>query len=404
MLKYTRRNHPMPASTRTRWAIAGGAAALAVAVWLLPSPALSHERVKTSVTYDREISRILMRRCIACHTDGSLAMPLTTYEETRPWARAIEEEVLSRHMPPWRAVPGYGAFVNDGALTTREQQTVLAWIEGNGPKTPEQLLIVNIDQGTTAADEQLRPDFDRWLLGQPQLVRPVHAAAPPAAGAGGLQVVRTTVDLALDGERRIGGLEFRPHDRRGLRAATFSVDGTGQWLATWTPWHTGVTLPADASYRLPRDARIVADLYYQAGSTPRPAAGDLGLSFRNDTAARCAADLLLRADGDVPAGAARQKFRATSTIAADTMVLALAPELRDGARTLEVRARKPDGSVQVLLLVRDMLHDWPTPYIFAAPMPLPRGTELSAIASYENTTAAPRPGGVAVRVSVANGC
>ena len=86
--------------------------------WTLwPRPAESHETVGTSVSFEREIARILTRRCLNCHSDRNLAFPLTTYEETRPWARAIQEEVMARHMPPWRAVPGYGKFANDGALT-----------------------------------------------------------------------------------------------------------------------------------------------------------------------------------------------------------------------------------------------------------------------------------------------
>ena len=48
-----------------------------------------------------------------------MAMPLQTWEEARPWAVAIKEEILARHMPPWSAERGYGAFANDGALTPR---------------------------------------------------------------------------------------------------------------------------------------------------------------------------------------------------------------------------------------------------------------------------------------------
>src|SRR5215211_3619992 len=91
--------------------LAAATLTLGLAVW--PEALLSHERVTTTVTYDREIVRIVHSKCIACHSERNLGVPLTTYEETRPWARAIQEEVLSRHMPPWRAVPGYGRFAND---------------------------------------------------------------------------------------------------------------------------------------------------------------------------------------------------------------------------------------------------------------------------------------------------
>ena len=59
-----------------------------------PRPALSHEVISTTVLFDREIVRILNKKCVACHTENNLAFPLTTYQETRPWARSIEEEAL----------------------------------------------------------------------------------------------------------------------------------------------------------------------------------------------------------------------------------------------------------------------------------------------------------------------
>ncbi len=50
-------------------------------------------------------------------------------------------------------------------------------------------------------------------------------------------VKRTVVDLGLTSARQVRGLEFMPGDRRVVRAATFSLEGTGQWLGSWTPWH-----------------------------------------------------------------------------------------------------------------------------------------------------------------------
>ena len=47
-------------------------------------------------------------------------MSLATYEEARPWAKAIKEEILEKRMPPWRAMKGYGEFRNEPSLTQRE--------------------------------------------------------------------------------------------------------------------------------------------------------------------------------------------------------------------------------------------------------------------------------------------
>jgi hypothetical protein len=52
----------------------------------------AHDPITTKVTFAREIRAILSARCTICHAPGGSApMPLTTYEEVRPWARAIKE-------------------------------------------------------------------------------------------------------------------------------------------------------------------------------------------------------------------------------------------------------------------------------------------------------------------------
>jgi hypothetical protein len=372
---------------------------LGSAFW--PRLAESHGTVATSVSYEREIARILTRRCISCHSERNLAFPLTTYEETRPWARAIQEEVMARHMPPWRAVAGYGKFANDGGLTKREHQTMLAWIDGNGPKTRDQRVILSIDQGITTNEERLKPDFDKWQLGAPDVMLNVGAqaidATQPAA------VVRTTVDLRAKSDWHVRGLEFKPADRRGLRAASFRLEPTGQWLASWTPWYGAVSLPVTAAYRIPAGSRIAAEFYYYGPHDSRQDTGQLGVYFASGTPRHCPSDLVLRADGTVAPKAVSQKFLARATLPSDLRVLALIPTLREGAHALELRARQPNGSVTVLLLVRDLLQDWPTPYLLDAPTLLTAGTELIATAYYSNGSDTVRDGGVDVRVSAYSG-
>ena len=61
-------------------------------------------------------------------------MSLATYEDARPWARAIKEEVMTRRMPKWQAVRGYGDFSNDPSLSAFDIALVVAWADGGAPK------------------------------------------------------------------------------------------------------------------------------------------------------------------------------------------------------------------------------------------------------------------------------
>jgi mono/diheme cytochrome c family protein len=108
-------------------------AAIAVA------PLLAHDPITTRVTWNREISRIVQARCVSCHSPGGRApMSLAAYEDARPWAKAIKEEVLTRRMPKWHAARGYGDFSNDPSLSPFEIALIAAWADGGAPKGIDQ--------------------------------------------------------------------------------------------------------------------------------------------------------------------------------------------------------------------------------------------------------------------------
>jgi hypothetical protein len=99
------------------------------------APLVAHVRISTKVTWDREIAPIVQARCVTCHRDGGRApMSLATYEDARPWAKAIKEEVLTRRMPLWHVVRGYGDFVNDRSLSPFEIALLASWADGGAPK------------------------------------------------------------------------------------------------------------------------------------------------------------------------------------------------------------------------------------------------------------------------------
>src|SRR5205807_2167199 len=74
------------------------------------------------------------KHCASCHREGGTSMPLTTYEETRPWAKAIRDEILDRRMPPWDAVKGVGDFRDDQSLSQPEIDMLVGWVEGGAPE------------------------------------------------------------------------------------------------------------------------------------------------------------------------------------------------------------------------------------------------------------------------------
>jgi hypothetical protein len=103
-------------------------------VFILSLVIQGHDVITTRITYDREISRIVYERCASCHHPDGPAFSLMTYAEARPWAVAIKEEALSRRMPPWGAVKGFGEFRNDQGLTIEQLEMITSWVEGGVPE------------------------------------------------------------------------------------------------------------------------------------------------------------------------------------------------------------------------------------------------------------------------------
>lgn len=125
---------------------------LAIAIPLLGAGLLlsAHDVISTKITWSREVSRIIYKRCASCHHDGGAAFSLITYQEARPWAKAIKEEVLERRMPPFAAVKGFGELRDDRAITQEELHVIADWVEGGSPEGEPSLLPKPPDFGKPA--------------------------------------------------------------------------------------------------------------------------------------------------------------------------------------------------------------------------------------------------------------
>ena len=101
----------------TRAYTAVGLVALAlVVVGTLPAIAAGTEA--DTPAFAKDVLPILQRSCQNCHRPGTAApMALLTYEQVRPWARAIKDRVTTRQMPPWHLDRSIGVYRDDPSLS-----------------------------------------------------------------------------------------------------------------------------------------------------------------------------------------------------------------------------------------------------------------------------------------------
>src|ERR1700758_1049393 len=95
---------------------------------------LAQTKHGSTPTFAKDVAPLLQRNCQTCHRPGQAApFSLLTYEQARPWAKAIKEAVVQRKMPPWFADPQYGHFANNPSLSRSEIETLVAWVDGGAP-------------------------------------------------------------------------------------------------------------------------------------------------------------------------------------------------------------------------------------------------------------------------------
>src|SRR5688572_13648994 len=126
-------------------------------------PTMFAQQTTPAVTFAKDIAPIFQRACQNCHRPGAIApMSLLTFQDVRPWAKAIKAKVAAREMPPWyidRHV-GITKFKDDPSLSDAEIATIGKWVDAGAP-------------AGNAADmppPRQFTDVDKWHIGKPDFV------------------------------------------------------------------------------------------------------------------------------------------------------------------------------------------------------------------------------------------
>jgi hypothetical protein len=173
---------------------------VAIACLTLTLMLRAHTFYTTKITWSRDVSRIVYRNCASCHRPGGTSFSLMTYKEARPWAEALKQQVLTRRMPPWNAVKGFGEFKDDHGMTQEDLEIIAEWVEGGAPEG-NPLHLPPLPDFSMREGEKHAPTKRLAVSGMRVMLRPVRAIGiqpdlvPPA---GVLQVVARKPDGAIE--------------------------------------------------------------------------------------------------------------------------------------------------------------------------------------------------------------
>jgi hypothetical protein len=358
-----------------------------VAILISPRRSHSHEPITTKVMFNKEVVRIFQRHCLACHDSGTITnISLATYAQARPWAKAFKEEVLEKRMPPYQAVKGFGRFHDDYSLTQREIDQIVSWVEGGAPKGDDK-------------DMPPSPAMGGWLLGQPELVLEPSSEVNISAGEGD-EYRCIALPTNLNEDRWVTAVDFHPGDGAAVHCASFGIDlskardtsdhsldcAAADRLGTWMPGQAVSRLPKNVARLLPAGARIVMRIHYHRNKETVSDQSSLGLYFASGQAMKPLHAVALAApETDLPAGAERYRVKVSYTMRAAAVAIAIRPLLFPFAKSVEVTAHWPDGTIESLIWARDYHYDWQPDYIFKKPVTLPKGTRIEVTAYLDNS-------------------
>ena len=347
-------------------------------------------------TFTKEVAPILFEHCVACHRPSQIApMSLLSYDETRPWARAIKIKVEAREMPPWNAEPGIQEYANDPSLSQDEIDTISAWVDGGAP------------QGNHA-DLPTAPTFaEGWAIGEPDYIfTMVEPFEVPADGT--VPYLYFTIPTHLTKDIWISASEVRPGDTRVVHHVTTAVvpgDGTpvdpspklartrrpvpGARLSQYVPNNRRWGFGEGTVARIPAGALIEAEIHYTTVGTRVTDQSSWGVVLAEEQPS----ELRLSNGGIVSAGerfvipphdpnfelVGRRVFQT------DVYLLDMAPHMHARGKDMTYTVVRPGGERVVALSVPRYDFNWQLIYELAEPIFMPKGSVLEVVMHFDNS-------------------
>jgi hypothetical protein len=358
---------------------------------LLAAGATASAQPPAPVTFTKDVAPIFQKACQNCHRPGSIApMSLLTYEDARPWARAIKQRVEARQMPPWHVdrTVGIRQFKDDPSLTDQEIGTLSAWAAAGAPR------------GNPADMPPPRPfdDADRWHIGKPDLIVPmpkVFTVKTEAADWWGI----FEAESGLTEDRYIKAVEAKPSPgaRRVVHHAVETLvydDGTngGGTLVEYAVGKNGDVFPEGSGKLMKAGAKVRFNMHYHAIGEPVTDRTEVGIVFypKGVVPKHVITTILSpnQDDLDIPAGADNVRSDAYFKMEKPSHLVGFMPHMHNRGKRQCLEAIYPDMRVEQLNCV-NYDFNWQIVYNYAdsvAPL-LPAGTIMHVISWHDNSAA-----------------
>ncbi|HEY6390521.1 MAG TPA: thiol-disulfide isomerase [Bryobacteraceae bacterium] len=360
-------------------------------------------------TYYKDVEPILAKHCQNCHRPGETApMSFMSYQETRPWVKAIKAAVLTRTMPPWFAQPGAHKFSNDRTLSAVELETLRNWADNGSP------------EGNTADKQPTKTFVSGWSIPHPDLVvEMANAIEIPAKGV--MQYKYVIVPLNLKEDRWVQAIEARPSSPEHVHHAVIyvrepeskmmrdvppgvpvelpsrgnhtSLDRgiVANEFTTYTPGKIVEMWPPGTAKLLRAGSDLLFSMHYLPNGKPSSDKTRVGMVFAKEPVKQRVLTLCAAAfDFAIPPGAANYPIPAQVEIPNDAKLLRFFPHLHLRAVGFDYWLFSYDAPPDLLLKGTRYDFAWQLTYELEQPITLKRGNRVGFVARYDNSANNPR--------------
>jgi hypothetical protein len=368
---------------------------------------------KNVPTFSKDVASIIYKNCASCHRPGEIApMSLLTYEDARPWAKAIRDEVAERHMPPWHSDAPAGTFHNERLLSETDRATLIGWANGGAPR----------------GDPALMPPMpvlpDGWAVGKPDVVLEMSEDYKlPAEGT--IEYEYFYVPTNFTEPKWVKSIEVRPGNREVVHHALIyyrarpdlartpvlrpnaqnsavparRVRGRNppradlrelpqRLIASYAPGTTAQVAPPGTAFRLEPGGIIELQMHYTTNGEATTDRTKVGLVFSTEPAPReVRAGQFINGVFTLPAGNPDVAVTADVEFLQDTTIWALLPHTHLRGKKWEYKLVLPSGETKTVLSVPRYDFNWQTYYMFKEPISVPKGARLVSTAWYDNSPA-----------------
>jgi len=336
-------------------------------------------------TFSKDIAPILNRRCVECHRTGEAGpMQFTSYQETRPWAKAIKQAVATRTMPPWHADPSMTHFANSRRLSDTEVATIVKWADSGAPEG-------------NPKDLPKTPEFVQgWVIGKPDLTFDIGKEFPiPAQGVIAYQYFK--VDPGFKEDTWIQAAEVRPTQRAqvhhilvfvqdGNRPASRGGEQFSNMLIGYAPGVPTITWDPDTAFLVKAGQTLLFQVHYTANGKEALDRSVLGLKVRKEKPVyRAFSGSATQFRLAIPPNDPNYETKAVHVFKEDVTLLDLTPHMHLRGKAFKYVLTYPDGKTEDLLAVPKYDFNWQLSYVLATPRKVPAGSKIEATAWYDNS-------------------